>query len=50
MLIAVKEWLDVTRCIDFEIDDVEVLVVQLSKANNKPAILYVFYHPPGSYQ
>ena len=48
VLIAVKECLDVTRRTDLKIDGVEVLVVQLSKAHNKPVILYVFYHPPGS--
>ena len=47
VLIAVKECLDVTRRTDLEIDGVEVLVVQLSKANNKPVILRVFYHLPG---
>ena len=48
VLIAVKECLHVTRRTDHEIDAVEVLVVQLSKANNKRVIVYVFYHPPDS--
>ncbi len=48
MLIAVKEGLQVTRRGDLERDGVELVVAQINKANNKPVILYVYYHPPGS--
>ena len=33
---------------DLERDGVELLVVQLNKANIKPVILYVYYRPPSS--
>ena len=46
--IAVKEGLQVTRRGDLERDGIELLVVQINKANNKPGILYVYYRPPGS--
>ena len=36
VLIGVKEGLRVTRCADLERDGVELLVVQLNKANIKP--------------
>ena len=48
VLIAVKEGLQVTRRDDLEIDGVELLVVQLNKANIKPIILNVYYRPPCS--
>jgi hypothetical protein len=46
VLIAVKEGLQATRRCD--LDGIELLVVQLNKANNKPVILYIYYHPPGT--
>jgi hypothetical protein len=48
VLIAVKEGLQFTRRSDLERDGVELLVVQLNKANIKPVILYVYYRPPSS--
>ena len=48
VLIGVKEGLQVTRRTDLERDGVQLLVVQLNKANIKPIILYVYYRPPGS--
>ena len=48
VLIGVKEDLQVTQRTDLERDGVELLVVQLNKANIKPVILYVYYRPPGS--
>ena len=48
VLIAVKEGLQVTRRSDLERDGVELLVVQLNKANIKPVILYVHYPPSSS--
>jgi hypothetical protein len=46
VLIAIRENLHATRCCDLERDDIELAVVQLSKANNEPVILYVYYRPP----
>jgi hypothetical protein len=48
VLIAIKENLHATRHCDLERDGTELAVVQLSKANNEPVILYVFYRPPNS--
>lgn len=48
VLIAIKENLHATRRCDLERDGIELAVVQLSKANNEPVILYVYYRPPNS--
>lgn len=40
--------IELTRRDDLERDRVELVVVQLNKANIKPVILYVYYRPPGS--
>ena len=47
VLIAVKEGLQASRRFDLERVGVELIVIQLSKANNKPVIIYVYYRPPG---
>ena len=43
-----KEGLQASRRFDLERVGVELIVIQLSKANNKPVIIYVYYCPPGS--
>ena len=47
VLIAVKEGLQASRRFDLERVGVELIAIQLSKANNKPVIIYVYYRPPG---
>jgi hypothetical protein len=49
VLIAEKEGLQATRRCDLERNGIELLAVQLNKANNKLVILYVYYHPPAWY-
>ena len=47
ILIAVKDGIEVNRRCDLERNGAELLVVQLSEANNKAVLLYLFYNPPG---
>ena len=42
-----KEGLQASRRFDLERVGVELIAIQLSKANNKPVIIYVYYRPPG---
>ena len=45
VLIATKDCLQATRRCVLERDEIELVVVQLRKTNNKPVILYSSYHP-----
>ena len=47
VLIATKDCLQATRRCDLERDEIELVMVQLRKTNNKPVILYSYYRPPG---
>ncbi|CAB4044516.1 Hypothetical predicted protein, partial [Paramuricea clavata] len=47
-IIAIKENLHATRRCDLKRDGIKLAVVQLSKANNEPVILYVYCRPPNS--
>ena len=48
MLVAVRDTIRSKRRTDLEGNNVELVVVELFKANNQSIILYTFYRPPSS--